>query len=96
MFDPVEDDSPICYALQLCCAPNATNEELVIYGGQARICKMQEERATIDRAISIDRGILQQNCVTFGLMALNKDNADQAHRDMRLATIMKRINTTQK
>jgi hypothetical protein len=30
MFDPVKDDLPICYALQLCCAPSATNEELVI------------------------------------------------------------------
>ena len=30
MFDPIEDDSPIWYTLQLCCAPNATNEELVI------------------------------------------------------------------
>jgi hypothetical protein len=30
MFDPVEEDSPICYALQLYSAPNATNEELVI------------------------------------------------------------------
>ncbi len=30
MFDPVEDNSPICYVLQLCCAPNATNKELVI------------------------------------------------------------------
>jgi hypothetical protein len=29
-------------------------------------------------------------------MAQNKDNADQAHRDMGLATIMKRIDTTQK
>ncbi len=30
MFDPARDDSPICYTLQLCCAPNATNEESVI------------------------------------------------------------------
>ncbi len=30
MFDSVEDDSPICYVLQLCRAPNATNEELVV------------------------------------------------------------------
>jgi hypothetical protein len=30
MLDPVEDDSSICYALQLCCTPNATDEELVI------------------------------------------------------------------
>jgi hypothetical protein len=57
---------------------------------------MQEERAPIDQAVSIDRGTSQQNCVTFGLMAQNKDNADQAHRDMRLVRIMKRINTTQK
>jgi hypothetical protein len=57
---------------------------------------MQEERATIDCAVGIDRGILQQNHVTFGLMAQNKDNFDQAHRDMRLATIMKSVNTTQK
>jgi hypothetical protein len=34
--------------------------------------------------------------VTFGLMAQNKDIADQAHRDMRLATIMICINTTHK
>jgi hypothetical protein len=30
MFDPIEENSPIYYALQLCRAPNATNEELVI------------------------------------------------------------------
>ncbi len=44
-FGPVEDDSPMCYALQLCCAPNATNEELVIcinYNRQAhKICTKQ-------------------------------------------------------
>ncbi len=65
-------------------------------GRQASIHKMQEECTTIDRAICINRGILQQNHVTIGLMAQNKDNADQAHRDMRLATVMKRIDTTQK
>jgi hypothetical protein len=30
MFDPVEDDLRIYYALQICCTPNATNKELVI------------------------------------------------------------------
>jgi hypothetical protein len=30
MFDNIMDDFPICYTFQLCCAPNATNEELVI------------------------------------------------------------------
>ncbi len=65
-------------------------------GGRASICKMQEERSTIDCSVGINRGILQQNCVTFGLMAQNKDNAGQAHRDMRLAMVMKCINTTQK
>jgi hypothetical protein len=65
-------------------------------GRQASICKMQEEHATIDCAVGIDRGILQQNCVMFGLMAQSKDDADQAHRVMRLATVMKCIDTTQK
>jgi hypothetical protein len=65
-------------------------------GGQASICKMQEESATIDYAVGINRGILQQNHVTFGSMAQHKDNADQAHRDMRLAKIMECINSTQK
>jgi hypothetical protein len=30
MFDPIKDDLPTCYVLQLCCTPNATNEELLI------------------------------------------------------------------
>jgi len=34
--------------------------------------------------------------MTFGLMAQNKGNADQAHRDMQLVTVMKRIKTTPK
>ncbi len=34
-------------------------------GGQASIHEMQEERATIDCAIGINKGILQQNRVTF-------------------------------
>jgi hypothetical protein len=57
---------------------------------------MQEEHAKIDSAVGIDRDILQQNRVTFGVMAQNKDDADQAHRDMRLVTIMKRIDTSPK
>jgi hypothetical protein len=65
-------------------------------GGRASIRKMQQERTTINRAVCIDRGISQQNRVTFGLMAQNEDNADQAHRDMRLAMIMKCIDTTKK
>jgi hypothetical protein len=57
---------------------------------------MEGKCTTIDCAIGIDRGILQQDPVSFGLMAQNKDNADQAHRDMRSARIMKHIDTTQK
>ncbi len=44
-------------------------------GGRASVCKMQEEHATIDHAVVIDRGILQQNHVTFGLTDQNEDNA---------------------
>ncbi len=64
--------------------------------GQVSIQKMQEKHTTINHAIGIDKGISQQNRVMFGLVAQNKDNAGQAHRDMRLATVMKHINTTQK
>jgi len=67
---------------------SGTDKEEKKNGGQASIHKMQEEPATIDRAIGINRGILQQNQVTFGFMAQHKDNADQAHIDMRLAMVM--------
>jgi hypothetical protein len=36
---------------------------------------MQEEHATIVHAVVINRDILQQNHVTFGLTAQNEDNA---------------------
>ena len=48
------------------------------------------------RAVGIEKGISHQNRITFGLMAQNKDNADQAHRDMWLATDMKCIDITHK
>ncbi len=49
-------------------------------------------RATIDLLVSKT----QTHRVTIGVMTQHKDNANQAHRDMRLATVMKRINKTQK
>ncbi len=75
---------------------SGTDKEERQNGGRASIRKMQEEYTTIGPAVGIDKGTSQQNCVMFGLMAQNKDNADQAHRDMRLATIIKCIGTTQK
>ena len=57
---------------------------------------MQEEKATSERVTGNDRGITQQNCMQFGLMAQNEDSAAQAHRDLRVVTIMKRAELTQK
>jgi hypothetical protein len=59
-------------------------------GSRASICKIQEEKATIERVTGIGRGDTQQNRMQFGLMAQNEDSAAQAHCDMCLVTIMKR------
>ncbi len=65
-------------------------------GSRASIQKMQEEKATSERVTGIRRGVTQQNCKQFCLMAQNKDSAAQAHHDMCLVTIMKRAELTQK
>ena len=65
-------------------------------GSRASIRKIQEEKAVIEHVTGIGRGITQQNRMQFGLMAQNEDSAAQAHRDMRLVTIMKRAELTQK
>ena len=64
-------------------------------GSRASIHKIQEEKATLER-VTNDRGITQQNRMQFGLMAQNEDSAAQAHRDLRIITIMKRAELTQK
>jgi len=61
-------------------------------GSRASIRKIQEEKAIIEHVTGIGRGVTQQNSMQFGLMAQNKDSTAQAHRDMRLVTIMKRVN----
>ena len=60
------------------------------------IHKIQEEKATKGWVTGIGRGVIEQNCMQFGLMAQNKDSAAQVHHDMRLVTIMKRAELTQK
>ncbi len=47
-------------------------------GGRASIHKMQEERATIDCAIGIDRGILQPRCVCHGPQKLHRAHEERA------------------
>ena len=50
----------------------------------------------IDRIVGIEHGLSQQSQTTFGLMAQNEESTAQAHRDMRMTGIMKRIeNNTQ-
>ncbi len=62
-------------------------------GSRAAMRKEEEKRNVMDRVIGIDRGLSQQSRTTFGLMAQNEESAAQAHRDMRMTGIMKRIET---
>jgi hypothetical protein len=65
-------------------------------GSRAAMRKEEEKRNVVDRVVGIERGISQQSQTTFGLMAQNEESAVQAHRDMRMTGIMKRIeNNTQ-
>jgi hypothetical protein len=45
----------------------------------------------MDCIVGIVRGLTQQSQATFGLMAQNEERAAQAHRDMWMTGIMKRI-----
>ncbi len=74
---------------------NQSKEEKM-KGGRASIRKLQDEKAMNERVTSNGKGITQLNCMQFEIMAQNKDSAAQAHRDMRLVTIMKRAELTQK
>ena len=65
-------------------------------GSRANIHKIQEEKATLKRDTGNARGITQQNCMQFGLMAQNKDSAAQGHCNLRVVTIMKKAELTQK
>jgi hypothetical protein len=60
-------------------------------GSRAAMRKEEEKRNVLDRVVGIERGVSQQSQTTFGLMAQNEESAVQAHRDMRMTGIMKRI-----
>jgi hypothetical protein len=63
---------------------------------RAAMRKEEEKRNVIDRIVGIEQGVSQQSQTTFGLMAQNEESAAQAHRDMRMTGIMKRVeNNTQ-
>ena len=65
-------------------------------GSRAAMRKEEEKRNVVDRVVGIDCGVSQQSQTTFGLMAQNEESAVQAHRDMRMTGITKRIeNNTQ-
>ena len=65
-------------------------------GSCTSIHKIQEEKATSERVTGIGRGVTQQNRMQFGLMTQIKDSAVQSQLDMRVVTIMKRAELTQK
>ena len=53
--------------------------------------KEEEKRNVIDHVVGIECGLSQQSQTTFGLMAWNEESTAQAHRDMWMTGIMKRI-----
>ncbi len=57
-------------------------------------CKKAEERAAAKRVAGNQQGISHQNYVALGMMAQYEDNPEQVH-NMRLMTLMKRLESTQ-
>ncbi len=73
MFDPVKDDSPICFALQLCCAPNATNEELVIcINCNCQAHKICTEQLSFQQPVDDNFFITSKDFSTMGKEQLKK------------------------
>jgi hypothetical protein len=65
-------------------------------GSRSAMRKEEEKRNVVDRVVGIEHGLSQQSQTTFGLMAKNEESTAQAHRDMRMTGIVKRIeNNTQ-
>jgi hypothetical protein len=69
------------------------NPETKKKGSRAAMRKEEEKRNAIDHVVGIGRGLSQQSQATFGLMAQKEESAAQAHRDMQMTGIMKRIET---
>ncbi len=62
-------------------------------GSRVAMRKEEEKRNAMDRVVGIEHGLSQQSRTMFGLMAQNEESAAQAHRDMQMTGIMKRIET---
>ncbi len=73
MFDPVKDDSPICYTLQLCCTPNATDEELVIFiNCNCQAHKIRTEQLSFQQPVDDDLVITSRDFSKMGKEQLKK------------------------
>ena len=58
--------------------------------------KVNTEHANRDRVVGTDRGLSLQLKMQCTMMAQNKDDAEQGHRDMRLVMLTKQIESTER
>jgi hypothetical protein len=58
--------------------------------------KVTTDRNNVDREVGFDRGLTMQWKMQCAMMAQNKDDAGQRHRDMLLMMITKQIESTER
>ncbi len=57
--------------------------------------KVTTDRNNVHSEVGFDRGLTMQWKMQCTMMAQNKDDAEQHHRDMRMMMIMKQIKSTE-
>ncbi len=57
--------------------------------------KVMTDRNNVDREVGFDRGLTMQWKMQCAMMAQNKDDTEQRHRDMRMMMITKQIESTE-
>jgi hypothetical protein len=58
--------------------------------------KVTADRNNVDREVGFDRGLTMQSKMQCAMMAQNKDDAEQRHRDMHMMMIRKQIKSTER
>jgi len=105
-WDPLKGvEAPFGYSYDgkfafLCLGPTTQHFLKVIRLGGSKFANPETKKkgssSVIDHIVGIERGLSQQSQTTFCLMAQNEESVAQAHRDMQMTGIMKRIeNNTQ-
>ena len=58
------------------------------------VFQVNTDRNNLDREVGFDRGLTMQSKMQCAMMAQNKDDADQRHRDMHMLIVTKQIEST--